>query len=203
MSKEQMIVAIVVAIIGVIGTAVGSSFAFLQFMIKRKDDKKENNVLKLIDEAVSKAKEEMHDEFEKGLAKRGKEGKERFDINSKQIQQNAEALSRLLTIQEEQTKKVDVMMDSLTSLNTVTKACAEGVRSTLYDKIYIVAERAIARKGITADEQANVTQLWTSYSALGGNGKGKTYARICMEDLDVITDDEAKRLDNKILGTNV
>lgn len=203
MTKEQMIVAIVVAIIGVIGTAIGSSFTFVQFMLKRKDEKEENNTQKLIDEAVDKAKNEMHDEFEKGLSKRGKEGKERFDINSKQIQQNAEALGKLLAIQEEQTKKVDVMMDSVTSLNTTMKACAEGVRSTLYDKIYIVAERAIARKGITADEQANICQLWTSYSALGGNGKGKTYARICMEELDVITDDEAKRLDSQIISANV
>ena len=200
MTREQMIVTIVVAVIGAIATALGGGFAFAQFMIKRKDEKEANDIQKQIDDAIDKVKAELQGEFDKGLKARGEEGQERFDINTKQIQQNAEALGKLLTIQEEQALKVDKMMESLTSLNTVSKACAEGVRSTLYDKLYIVAEKAMARKGITADESANVKQLWKSYSALNGNGKGEEYANICLNKLESISDEEAKRRDLELLS---
>ena len=197
MTKEQMIVAIVVAFIGFLGAGVSAGFVFAQFMIKRKDEKEQNSVKKQIDEAVGKVREELQDEFRNGLKARGEEGRERFEVNSEQIQKNAEILGKLLQIQEDQAKKADIMMDSLTSLNKTTAVCAEGVKSTLYDKIYMIAQKAMTRKGITADEKANITQLWKSYSALNGNGKGETYYKICMEDMPVLSDEEALKKDTK------
>lgn len=197
MDRGQLIATIVVAIIGFFGTAAASGFGFAQFMIKRRDEKEDNNIQSRIDEAVKAAEGRMQEKLEKGLIARGEEGRERFEINSEQIKQNAETAGKILRIQEEQTKKVDLMMDSLNALNLTTKACAEGVKSTLYDKIYIIAQKAIARKGITADEKANVSQLWDSYRELNGNGKGEAYANICLHDLEILSDEEAKRRDNK------
>jgi hypothetical protein len=185
-------------------------------MIKRKDEIEEKDIQKKIDDAIekamedfiskcgeigdeqiSKAKDEVRKEFQEGLKERGEEGRERFEVNSEQIQKNAEALGKLLKIQEDQAKKADIMMESLTALNKTTAVCAEGVKSTIYDKLYMIAQKAMARKGITADEKANITQLWKSYSALNGNGRGETYYKICMEDLPVLSDEEALRKDNK------
>lgn len=220
MTKEQMIVAIVVAFIGFLGAGVSAGFAFAQFMIKRKDEIEEKDIQKKIDDAIenamedfiskcgeigdeqiSRAKDEVRKEFQEGLKERGEEGRERFEVNSEQIQKNAETLGRLLKIQEDQAKKADIMMESLTALNKTTAVCAEGVKSTIYDKLYMIAQKAMARKGITADEKANITQLWKSYSALNGNGRGETYYKICMEDLPVLSDEEALRKDNKVKQT--
>ena len=194
MDKGQIIATIIVALIGILGGS-GGGFAFAQFMIKRQDEKEEKNIQKQIDDAVNAAEERMQKKLDEGLIARGEEGRERFKINSRQIEKNAQTADKILAIQEAQTKKVDLMMESLTSLNETTKACAEGVRSTLYDKLYIIAQKAIARKGITADEKANVKQLWDSYSALNGNGKGEAYAQICWHDLPVLSDEEAKKRD--------
>ena len=210
----QAVVTLLVALI----SGVGSSYlSYRQFMIKRNDEIEEKNIQKKIndaienamedfiskcgeigDEQISKAKDEVRKEFQEGLKERGEEGRERFEVNSEQIQKNAETLGRLLKIQEDQAKKADIMMESLTALNKTTAVCAEGVKSTIYDKLYMIAQKAMARKGITADEKANITQLWKSYSALNGNGRGETYYKICMEDLPVLSDEEALRKDNKV-----
>lgn len=209
----QAVVTLLVALI----SGVGSSYlSYRQFMIKRNDEIEEKDIQKKIDDAIekamedfiskcgeigdeqiSKAKDEVRKEFQEGLKERGEEGRERFEVNSEQIQKNAETLGRLLKIQEDQAKKADIMMESMTALNKTTAACAEGVKSTIYDKLYMIAQKAMARKGITADEKANITQLWKSYSALNGNGRGETYYKICMEDLPVLSDEEALRKDNK------
>ena len=210
----QAVVTLLVALI----SGVGSSYlSYRQFMIKRNDEIEEKNIQKKIndaienamedfiskcgeigDEQISKAKDEVRKEFQEGLKERGEEGRERFEVNSEQIQKNAETLGRLLKIQEDQAKKADIMMESLTALNKTTAVCAEGVKSTIYDKLYMIAQKAMARTGITADEKANITQLWKSYSALNGNGRGETYYKICMEDLPVLSDEEALRKDNKV-----
>lgn len=209
----QAVVTLLVALI----SGVGSSYlSYRQFMIKRKDEIEEKDIQKKIDDAIekamedfiskcgeigdeqiSRAKDEVRKEFQEGLKERGEEGRERFEVNSEQIQKNAETLGRLLKIQEDQAKKADIMMESLTALNKTTAVCAEGVKSTIYDKLYMIAQKAMSRKGITADEKANITQLWKSYSALNGNGRGETYYKICMEDLPVLSDEEALRKDNK------
>lgn len=210
----QAVVTLLVALI----SGVGSSYlSYRQFMIKRKDEIEEKDIQKKIDDAIekamedfiskcgeigdeqiSRAKDEVRKEFQEGLKERGEEGRERFEVNSEQIQKNAETLGRLLKIQEDQAKKADIMMESLTALNKTTAVCAEGVKSTIYDKLYMIAQKAMSRKGITADEKANITQLWKSYSALNGNGRGETYYKICMEDLPVLSDEEALRKDNKV-----
>lgn len=200
MTREQVIVAIVVALIGAIGAALGGGFAFAQFLIKRKDEKEANNVQHLIDEAVEKAKREMHEEFMKGLQEREQTGLQRFNINSEQITKNTEQIAEILDILKGTAEKYDTMVDTLSSLNKVSKACAEGVRSTLYDKICVVAKKALRRKAITVSEKTNIHQLYMSYTELQGeNDKAETYHNECMR-LDIVEDEDAIKMDLALNG---
>ena len=117
MTLLQAVVTIVVALISGLG---GSFFSYRQFILKRKDEKEEKSIQKQIDDSIKTARveisreikeamqqgivdcgvigdraiREVQDEFinklEEGLKARGEEGKERFEINSKQIVQNTE-----------------------------------------------------------------------------------------------------------------
>lgn len=194
MTLLQAVIAIIVAIVGSTGTTLG----FVQFLIKRKDEKEENSVHKQIDEAIKEAKTEVYEKLTEGLFQRGEEGRERFEINSKQIEKNTTQIGEILTIVRKQTEQYDAMVQSLTTLNasvstlnTQFGACAEGVNSNLYDKISIVAKKALKRKAITTTEKTNLRQLWESYTKLGGSDETlKTYYEECGK-LETINDDEA------------
>lgn len=216
MTLGQMIVAIAVAIIG----ASAGAFTFLQFMIKRKDEKEEKTskeaiqkqIDKSIDEAfnkfiatcgeigdkqISNAVEKAKEEFQEGLTMRGEEGKERFEINSRQISENTNMIKEVLEIQKQTNEKFDKLAESMTVLNEattansiLTKACAEGVRSTNYDKMLVVAKKALKRGAITISEKTNLKQLYDSYTELQGTDpKIKTYYEDCLQ-LKSIPDEE-------------
>lgn len=180
---------VVVAILGICGGSIGAILAYRQFMIKRKDDLQEKEINKLISDAVEQVKKELQDEFNHGLIMRGQEGAERFKINSDQIKDNTEAIKEMIIMQKKSDIKFDKLANSIDSLTTVSKACAEGVRSTLYDKICLVANRAIPRKSITTDEKANIIQLFKSYTELNGNGRAHVLYEECMK-LPLIDDSE-------------
>lgn len=187
MTILQAIVTIVASLIA----GAGASFGFLQFMIKRKDDKEEKNIQNRIDSAVEQAKKEMMEELNKGLLQRGEEGRERFEINSKQIEQNSTQINEILSIVKDQAQKYNGMADSLVALNKVTKASAEGVRNTIYDKILIIAGKALKRQKITMSEKTNLKQLYNSYTELQGNEpKITTYYDECMKLLSVPDEEE-------------
>ena len=216
MTLGQMIVAIVVALIG----ASAGAFAFVQFMIKRKDDKEEKAskeaIQKQIDESIdkamghfiaqcgeigdiqiSKAINEAKQEFNEGLTMRGEEGKERFEINSEQIKQNSNMIQEVLTIQKQTNEKFDKLAESLATLSDatavnskLTKACAEGIKSTNYDKILLVANKALKRGCITITEKTNLKQLYNSWTELNGSDpKITTYYEDCIA-LKTIPDEE-------------
>lgn len=107
---------IIVAAIAAFG---GGFLTYKKFIIERQDAKDEKTIQLLIDNSITKAREEIRMEIkeavqkgivdcgeigdrailrvrdevmkslEEGLEARGKEGKERFDINSKQIEENS------------------------------------------------------------------------------------------------------------------
>ena len=212
MTPLQATVSIILAIIA----SAGATFGFLQFLIKRKDENKEKDFKKQIDKIVEKkmeefikkcgeigdaqieiAKEEVRKEFEEGLAMRGEEGKERFELNSKQIQENTEMIDKILQVQRRTDDKFDKLAESLTALNEamvinskVTKACAEGVRSTTYDRILLVANKALKRNAITISEKTNLKQLYESWIELQGDDpKISTYYEDCVK-LKSIPDEE-------------
>lgn len=208
MTTLQAIVSIIVALIA--GT-MGGGLVFAKFWIERKDKKEENIIQKQIDDSIKTAKQEISEEIKEavqqgiidcgvigdkaihqtqeeflqkleiGLRARSEEGAERFKINSDQIKNNTEAIKEMIIIQKKSDEKFDKLAESISSLTTVSKACAEGVRSTLYDKICLVANRAIPRKSITTDEKANIIQLFKSYTELQGNGRAHVLYEECMK----------------------
>ena len=211
MGWVQALVTIAVALISSLG---GSYFGYRQFLLKRKDEKEEKTTQKLIDisidklkqdmqkqfedlldqcgeigeASIGKTKKELQEEFKKGLTMRGDEGKERFEINSKQIEQNTEMIKQVIAMQKKSDEKFDKLADSLVALNEavtvnskITKACAEGARSTIYDRILLVANNSLKRGSITITEKTNLKQLYNSWQELQGNDpKITTYFEDCM-----------------------
>lgn len=192
-----------------ITTFGGGYFILKKFYIERQDSKEEKGIQLQIDNAIEKAKKEMRqeikesvqqgiidcgvigdkairevqDEFvrklEEGLRARGAEGKERFDINSRQIEmnskqlaENSKQLEELVGIVKDQTesnnKKFDTLADSLSSLNKVIEASAESQRSFNYDRILMVANKALQNGKITINQKTNLNQLYDSWTKLGG-----------------------------------
>ena len=182
MSKEQMIVAIVVAIIGVIGTSLGGGFAFAQFLIKRKDEKEENSIQKQIAEEVEKAKKAMREEFEKGLIMRGEEGRERFEIHNKQIEENNKQINEILSIVKGQAEQQKIMTESVTAINNMLTVTSEAQRNSNYDRILMVANKIIKSHTMTITEKTNLKQLYESWKELKGEDpKVDTLYEECMK----------------------
>ena len=189
MTKEQFIVAIIGAVLGFLGGGAGAALGFWQFLIKRKDEKEEKDMQTLINKAVEKAKQDLHDEFRVGLESRGEEGKERFETHQKsiadineRIESNSKQIEQILGIVKDQAEKYDVLAESLTALNTVSKANAEATRSNNYDRFLIVAKKALKSKQLTISEKTNMVQLYTSYKELGGEDPiVQTYYEECMK----------------------
>ena len=222
MTTGQIIVAIVVAVLGLIGTSIGSVLAYIQFVVKRKDEKEEKTVQSQIDatiatvrESISKEiKEEVHkgiiecgvigdkairqaqDEFvgklEEGLKARGAEGKERFDINSRQIQENSKQLSQnskqieeLVGIVKEQSEqnnsKFNALAESLTSLNKMICISVESQCNSNYDRLLMVTSKVLKSKILTITDKTNLKQLYSSWKELGGkDAKMDTMYEECM-----------------------
>ena len=184
---------IVVAVVTAIGGAsVGGSFALAQAIIKAKLDKKihEDN------RADSKDKrfDDLRAEFKEGLDERERTGKQRFDVNSKQIEENTVAIKELIELNKHQTTKLN---EFATNVNKSFDVMSGGVRSVLYDKITVIYDKCLARcdgGAITSEEEANLEQLYLSYSGLGGNGNGRTmWKKACS--MKTVTKEEAEKLD--------
>jgi hypothetical protein len=138
--------------------------------------------------------ETLRKEMAEGLDERERKGKERFDINSKLIEENSMAINKL-------TDKVDSFSDdvrsSVTTIAKNTEVMGNGVKSVLFDKITIIYTKCLSRcdgGAITSDEAANLQQLYLSYSGLGGNGAGHEMYNTAYN-MKRITKEEADRLD--------
>lgn len=195
MTLLQAVVTIVVAIISGLG---GSFFSYRQFILKRKDEKEEKSIQKQIDDSIKTAREEIsreikeamqqgivdcgvigdrairevQDEFilklEEGLKARGEEGKERFEINSKQIVQNTEQIKELTGLVKDQITKIDMFAESMTSLNSVVRATAESQRTSNYDRLLIVCNKILKSGKMTITDKTNLKQLYKSWLDLKG-----------------------------------
>ena len=184
MTWLQAIVAILVAMISGVG---GSYFSYRQFIIKHKDELEQKSIQKQIDDSIDKAmgrfiaecgaigdaqiekaKDEVRSEFQEGLEMRGAEGKERFDINSKQIADNSTMIKEILSIQKEQAEKFTQMADAVANLAQVNEACAESQRNSNYDRLLIVTNKIIKSGKMTITEKTNLKQLYDSWRKLKG-----------------------------------
>ena len=182
MTREQMIVTIVVAVIGAIATALGGGFAFAQFLIKRKDEKEANDIQKRIDSAVEQSRKEMMERLDNVSKERSEEGAVRFqkhaeaiiDIN-KQISENNKQIGELTSL----TKDV---LQNMASLNKVVSASAESQRNSNYDRILIVTNNILKSGRMTITDKTNLKQLYKSWIDLNGNDpKIDTYYEECMK----------------------
>ena len=193
---------VLVAIITVLGGAfMAGVFALVQSLIKLKFDERVHKDTRA--DTKDKRYDELREEFKKGLDEREATGKERFDINSKLIQENSEQIAKLLRVSEATNNKIDNFADSVTksfnSINKNSEVMGEGVRSVLYDKITVIYDKCLSRcdgGAITSEEESNIEQLYMSYSGLGGNGEGKTmFKKACA--MKTVTKEEADRLDHE------
>lgn len=183
------------------GSFVGGSFALVQALLKLKFDKKVHEDAR--EDKKDERFDELREEFYKGLAEREATGKERFDINSKLIEDNSVAIKKLISMQEEQSRKLDrfadTVSDSFKAIDKNSAVMGEGVKSVLYDKITVIYDKCLSRcdgGAITSEEEANIEQLYMSYSGLGGNGEGKTmFKKSCA--MRTVTKEEADRLDHE------
>lgn len=201
MTKEQMIVAIVVAIIGVIGTSIGSVFAYLQFAVKRKDEKEEKSVQAMINDSILEARKEITAEIESavqqgivdcgkigdkairdtqdellqrledGLKQRSKEGAERFNIHAKNFEEVNQQIRKNSIQISELTEISKNVLTSMDSLNKVVRASAESQKNSNYDRILFVANKVLKNQQITITEKTNLYQLYESWVALHGVGE--------------------------------
>ncbi len=202
----QGVVTILVAFIGGFGS---SYLSYRQFILKRKNEKEVNTIQKQIDDSIAAAREEItkeimnevsngivkcgaigdkairqvQDEFiqklEQGLKARGDEGKERFEINSRQIQENSNQLSQnskqieeLVTIVKDQTErneeKFNSLAESLTAVNKMLCISAESQCNSNYDRLLIVTSKVLKNKVLTITDKTNLKQLYNSWKELGG-----------------------------------
>lgn len=75
-------------------------------------------------------------------------------------------------------------------------ALERAVLALLHDRIYELAEKYIARGGITVDELDNLRYLYESYEEMGGNGTGKVLYEKCTK-LPLLTEEEAHEKDSQ------
>ena len=127
MTPGQILVTILVAIIG---SATGT-FGFLQFMIKRKDEKEEKDLNKLInkiieermqefiarcgeigDKQIANAVDKARTEFQEGLEMRRDESTERYLKHSGDIEANTAMIKEVLEIQKQTNEKFDQLAES-------------------------------------------------------------------------------------------
>lgn len=196
MTWLQAIVAVAVALLSGLG---GSYFSYRQFIIKRKDEKEEKNIQKMIDDSIAKVKETLEDEikqsvaksitdcgeigdkaiadvvdtvrheFQEGLKMRGEEGRKRFETNSEQIGENSRMIKELLTIQKDQSTKLSQMVEAVENLAQVSEACAESQRTSNYDRLLIVTSQILKSGEMTITEKTNLKQLYESWKKLQGH----------------------------------
>lgn len=164
MTLWQGIVSIIVALIA----GVGGTLTFVQFLIKRKDDKEKENIELKISDAVKVAKEELYKEIAKASEERSQEGADRFKIHAEsikhlygQIDENTKQIGELTKISKD-------VLESMDSLRNVVKASAESQRNANYDRLLFIGKKVLKERQITISEKTNLKQLYDSYKELNG-----------------------------------
>jgi len=183
----------------------GSGFKFVEFLIDRrtkldirKEDKAEEK-----DKTLDNLKEELRVDFQKGLEACEQKNAQRYKTHSDAIDANTKAISELIEMNKDLTRKVDTLTDSVKqSFEAIDKRAeyqSNGLKSVLYGQIQDIYDKCLSRcdgGAITSDEEANIEQLYLSYSGLGGNGRGhKMYEKAC--EMHTVTKEQALSMDAK------
>lgn len=223
MDANEIIKTLGTVLVSMITTFGGGFFLMKKFYMERQDAKEEKSTQLLIDNSIEKAKEEMRKEIkaavqqgivdcgvigdkairevqeefikrlEDGLRVRSDEGKNRFEINSRQIQENSKQLSEnskqieeLVGIVKDQAEsnneKFTALADTLTSLNKVISISAESQANSNYDRLLIVTNKVLKSGKMSISDKTNLNQLYGSWKDLGGKDpKMDTLYEECMK----------------------
>jgi len=223
MDRLEIFKVIATILVSVITTFGAGWITLRKFYLEREDRKDDELLQKRIDDSIEKAKKEMNEEikeavqqgivdcgvigdkairqvrdelmekFEQGLKATDDEGKERFEINSRQIQENSkqlsenskqiEALVRIVKLQAEKNEsKFTALADSLTSLNKMVLVSAESQCNSNYDRLLFVTNKVLKSARMTISDKTNLKQLYTSWKDLGGkDAKMDTLYEECMK----------------------
>ena len=177
MTLLQAIVSIIVALIA--GTT-GGGLVFAKFMIERKDKLEADSLQKRIDEAIAEAKKEMQVKLDVVSKERSLEGKNRFETHAAaieeinaQIKANSKQIGELTELTKQQVVTMSEFAESLTSLNKMAKRSSESQRNNTYDRILMVANKALTNQKITITEKTNLKQLYNSWEDFHDEGEKK------------------------------
>lgn len=188
---------IIQIVLTVIGSVIGSGavFGFVQFLIQRSDNKKA--------QLKKNEHEELRKEFNKGLQEREDVGRKRYEEHKIAIEQMTKEHKKDFEILLKAIKNVEDSNEKLCEkLDTVAdsqKSIGDGVMGLSHDKLIFSTGKIAERKAITLKEKATLTSIYDPYRRLGGNGDCKTAYEHVMS-LNVISDEEAKRIDKELKG---
>lgn len=145
------------------------------------------------DKAIRQVRDEFMEKLEEGLKATEDEGKEMFEINSRQIQENSRQLSEnskqieaLVSLVKGQAERNDAkfatLTDTLTSLNKMALISAESQCNSNYDRLLFVTNKVLKSGQLTISDKTNLKQLYTSWKDLGGkDAKMDTLYEECMK----------------------
>ena len=154
--------------VSMVTTFGGGYFILKKYKLEKEDKREEEALRKMIAEMISEADDRLRGEFHSGLDERDHTGKERFDINSKAIQENTEQISELTSLVRDQVTKLDMFAESMTSLTRLVTASAESQRTSNYDRLLFVANKVLKSGKMTISEKTNLKQLYNSWKDLKG-----------------------------------
>lgn len=190
MNITQIVLTVIVSIIG-----SGAVFGFVQFLIQRSDNKKA--------QLKKDEHEELRKEFNKGLQEREDVGRKRYEEHKIAIEQmtkehkkDFEILLKAIKNVEDSNEKLCEKVDTVADYQ---KNIGDGVMGLSHDKLIFSTGKIAERKAITLKEKATLTSIYDPYRRLGGNGDCKTAYEHVMS-LNVISDEEAKRIDKELEG---
>lgn len=180
-------------VLTVIGS--GAVFGFIQFLIQRSDNKKK--------QLKEDKYDELRKEFNTGLQEREDTGKSRYEEHKTEIaemrvehKKDFEVLIKAIKNLEKSNEKLCEKVDSVVDYQ---KNIGDGVMGLAHDKLIFSTGKIAERKAITLKEKATLTSIYDPYKRLGGNGDCKTAYEHVMS-LNVISDEEAKRIDKELEG---
>lgn len=168
---DETTVQIVVTVIG-----SGAFFSFLQFLITRKDKKKE-------DEKNDKFNK-LQQEFTDGLREREQTSIDRYN-------EHKEAIGKL-------EKAINQLTENDTKITQYMNSIGNGVMGLAHDRLIALTDHYQKRGCITLKEKANLDAIYKPYhDGLGGNGDGKMGYEYCMQ-LPVVSEEEARDANVKL-----
>lgn len=154
----------------------GGFYTFITFLINRHDSKANKFT-------------DLENMITSGLKEREDTGKERFETHRDAI--------------EELRKAILSLSESTQETQKCTMAVGELVVGLGQDKLVYLTDKYRNRGGITLKEQANLKSIYIPYhDKLNGNGYGEIGFTYCMNELPIISEEEALYCDKNDVRYN-